>query len=80
VVACLVRQAARGTRYAAVAERLTVTSDDPATVTRAIARALGDMVTRYPDQWFVFEPGWMTPDASGAGTPARSVPLACGNP
>lgn len=75
VVACLVRQRA-DRRYHIVFRSLPAPGRDPIEITQAIATAFGEVIAHYPDQWFVFQPGWIAPESSGAEVPAGSAPLA----
>ena len=47
-----------------VEEEISTSGLEPGAVTELtarIAQRLGSVVTRYPDQWFVFQPGWRDP-------------------
>lgn len=56
----IVEQDGAARPYLATLEELEIApGDDDAAVTRRIGQRLSDVVTRYPDQWFVFQPDWL---------------------
>jgi KDO2-lipid IV(A) lauroyltransferase len=58
-VAAFVRRHPTDTQYLVLSRRLECASDNPVEVTGAMARAFGDLVAAHPDQWMVFQPGWL---------------------
>jgi KDO2-lipid IV(A) lauroyltransferase len=79
VIAALVRQSNGGAPYVGITRRLEVTSQDAETVTRAIAGVFSEIVMAYPDQWLVFQPGWLPIGAEASGA-SRAASLAYRTP